>query len=350
MSIGKGKGRSTSLFPSLTNRLLSFDTIMTQPLPPIEWLVESLIPHGERTLVYGEWGSMKSWLLLHLGLHIAAGKAWLGNFPIPQPRSVLYLDEEMPERTLRQRINRLGNGAGIKAQGLRFRTISHLNAKFSAGNVEALLKGLKAEGFDPHVIIVETLRRVLVGSESEATDVSDLWHNVSPILSAGKTLIISHHMRKPSAMGYDSSRNRASGSTDIMAGADNAFSVVRKHGGDVLTVTCEKSRTAEEPPPFVVRLCDQAGVDSPVEMDYEGTPEQHVESLKKETQASKLVVDYFASRQNVEVPTCDVVAALKGEGVTKRTAERALENALKSGMVEKVSRGVWRAPKQSKAA
>jgi hypothetical protein len=238
----------------------------------------------------------------------------------------------------------------LNARALPFQAVSHLNARFSEGNVEAFLKGLKAEGFDPDVIIVETLRRVLVGNESEATDVSDFWHNVSPILAAGKTLIISHHMRKPSAMGYDPSRNRASGSTDIMAGADNAFSVTRSHAKDSLTIECEKSRTAEEPPPFVVRLRDQAGLDSPVEMDYEGSPEQHEESVKKEPRAIKLVEDYFSSHHDVEVQTCDVVAALRGAGVTERTAERALDKALKCGMVEKVSRGVWRAAKQAKAA
>jgi hypothetical protein len=335
---------------NLAGRLISFQIIMKDPLPPIDWLVESLFPHGERTLLYGEWGSMKSWLLLHLGLHIAAGKPWLGKFSIQQARSVLYLDEEMSERNLRRRIKQLGSGAGLNAQALPFRAVSHLNARFSEGCVEEFLKGLKAEGFDPDVIIVETLRRVLVGNENEAEDVSAFWHNVSPILSAGKSLIISHHMRKPSAMGYDPSRNRASGSTDIMAGADNAFSVARKHGGDAITIECEKSRTAEEPTPFVVSLCDREGEGSPVEMGYEGSTEQHEESVRKEPRAIKLVGDYFSSHHDVDVQTCDVVAALKSEGVSERTAQRALEKASRCGMVDKVCRGVWRATKQSKAA
>jgi RecA-family ATPase len=38
---------------------------------------------------------MKSWLLLDPGLHLAAGKPWLGKFSIPHPRKVLYVDEEM---------------------------------------------------------------------------------------------------------------------------------------------------------------------------------------------------------------------------------------------------------------
>ena len=154
----------------------------------------------------------------------------------------------MSQRNLYRRIKRLGNGAGSADPALPFRAVSHLNARFSEGNVEALLKGLKAEGFNPDVIIVRPCG-MLLGSrnlESEATDVSDLWHNVSPILSAGKRRPSSSLITCGSQVLWvcRPSRNRASGSTDIMAGADNAFSVARKHGGEVITVTCEKCRTA----------------------------------------------------------------------------------------------------------
>jgi integrase len=61
----------------LSGRLIAFDTIMKETLPPIDWLVEPLVPHGGRVVLYGEFGCMKSWVLLHLGLHIAAGRDWL---------------------------------------------------------------------------------------------------------------------------------------------------------------------------------------------------------------------------------------------------------------------------------
>jgi RecA-family ATPase len=346
----KASRRSTLTLPNLANRLIRFETIMKEPLPPIDWLVEGLIPRGERTLLYGEWGCMKSWVLLHLGLHIAAGKPWLGRFPIAQPRSVLYLDEEMPERALRRRIKQLGIGAELATGDLPFCAISHLGSRFREGYAEDLLKELRDKGFDPDVVIVETFRRVLVGNENEASDVSAFWQNVSPIQSEGKSLIVSHHMRKPSTMGHDPNRNRASGSTDIMGGADNAFSVTRKHGEDAITIECEKARTTEEPSPFVMSLHERDEDNRPVEMCYEGSSDEHEEAVKKVDRAVKLVERYITGRPEVDIATGEVVEALKGEGVKERTADRALKKASKCGRVTKVRRGVWRATEQPRAA
>ena len=54
---------------------------------------------------------MKSWLLLHLAVPLAAGQKWLGQFDIPTAKEVLYIDEEMNARTpVRRRIRELVMG------------------------------------------------------------------------------------------------------------------------------------------------------------------------------------------------------------------------------------------------
>jgi RecA-family ATPase len=93
--------------------LVSFEDIMREPLAPVEWLVDGIVAPGDRVMVYGEFGAFKSWLLLHLGLHIAAGVRWLGRFNVPTPRRVLYIDEEMHEQTWRRRVQKLAVGAGL---------------------------------------------------------------------------------------------------------------------------------------------------------------------------------------------------------------------------------------------
>ncbi len=333
----------------LAGRLIAYEKIMSEPLPSIDWLVEPLIPHGTRAIVFGEFGSMKSWLLLHLGLHIAAGRDWLGRFVIPHPKSVLYLDEEMSERELRRRIKRLGLGAGLERDSLPFQAISQLGVRFDSSQVESLLTALQKQDFDPDIIIVETLRRVLTGSENEASDVSDFWRNVSPILTAGKTLIVSHHMRKPFQQGRDHSRNRASGSTDILAGTDSAFALKRALA-DTITVECVKSRAAEEPPPFVVSLCDQGGEDSPIEMRCEGIREDGKRGGREEDRVRSVISSFLTTQPNHTSKTGDVLKHLQANGFTKRTAERAM-NACKAGLViEKAKHGVWRLRRQFRAA
>src|SRR5262249_44010054 len=186
---------------------------------PPSWLVEPLISNGSRVVVYGEWGSYKSWGLLDLGLSISARTAWLEKFPIPSPRRVLYVDEEMSERVLRRRIKRLASGMEGTSPAI-FRALSRQGVRLTAAGATRLLENLQASDFDPEVVIVETLRRVFVGNENEAKDVAEFWRVADVILKAGKTLIVSHHMKKPSANGGDDVKHRASGSATQSCGAN----------------------------------------------------------------------------------------------------------------------------------
>jgi len=319
--------------------LISYQTIMGEPLPEVEWTVEPLIATGSRVVLYGEFGSMKSWVLLHLALHIAAGQPWLGQFTIPHARSVLYVDEEMNTRTLWRRIKRLGLGAGFEAKALPFQTLSRFNVRFNGQGAENLLHVLRESHFDPEVIIVESLRRVLVGSENEAKDVSAFWRNVEPILKAGKTLITSHHMRKPNAQGSNASRDRASGSTDILAGADAGFAVERK-GAAVIEIGCVKSRDAEEASPFVVRLSDE-DKESPVELRYEGSPEEFNAEGTKANQAFRELVTFLSTAPERIATTDAIRGYLEKRGISGRTTERAMKEAKKQGRLTNPRRGEW---------
>ena len=328
--------------------LISFEAIITEPRPPVDWEVEPLIATGDRVVLYGEFGSMKSWLLLNLGLYLAAGTPWLGKFPISKPKHVLYLDEEMNERTLRRRIKRLAEGAGLHEQALEFRAMSRAGVTFDALGAQMLLAALKTSQFDPEVIIVESLRRVLVGSENEAKDVGAFWRNVQPILTAGKTMIISHHMRKPNALGNNAPRDRASGSTDILAGADAGFSVQRL-SKDAVVIECVKLREAEETEPFVVSLSEQE-VGGPVEMCFEGSKKEFDDFGTKVEKAMSLAKTFLAALPARTAKTGDIIAHLKAHGVAEKTSERALAQLRKLGGVQKVGHGVWQSVSQQQAA
>ncbi len=136
--------------------------------------------------------------------------------------------------------------------------------------VSRLLGEFDAEKFDPEVVIVDSLRRVLVGSENDAEAVGALWRNVAPLV-AERTLIILHDMKKPNPQGGNDPRHRASGSTDLIAGVDVTNAITRK-SGDVLLVECTKARHMSEPEPFAVSLYDD-DADGPIVVRYEGTKE-----------------------------------------------------------------------------
>jgi hypothetical protein len=319
--------------------LISFETIIKEPLPPIAWEVEPLFAQGDRVLVYGRSGSMKSWLLLHLGLHLAAGSPWFGKFDIPQSRRVLYVDEEMSERTLRRRVGRLGIGAGFEDMPLPFQAMSRMGVRFDAAGAEELLRALDESACDPQVVIVEALRRVLDGNENEAKDVSAFWRNVEPIVEAGKTLIISHHMRKGSTRSKADSFELASGSSDLLAGVDAAFAVKREKR-DAITIEPVKSREVEESAAFAVSLIDEGG-DSPVEMRLEGFM-AHARPLGEERrETSSLVMAFLALQPERTARTGEIISHLEGRGVSERSGERAIRELAEQGRIAKVKQGVW---------
>jgi hypothetical protein len=319
--------------------LISFETIMREPLPPIEWLVEGLIADGDRVILYGEFGSFKSWVLPSLALHISAGRPWLGKFAVPTPKSVLYLDEEMHPRTLKRRLQRLATGVGLRSEPLPLQIASRWGVRFDRPGVVRLLSGLRASSFDPEVIIVETLRRVLPGSENEASDVAEFWRSVGP-LCKGRTLIISHHMRKRSVMQSPNPRERASGSTDILAGADAALAIQRV-GAGALVVECIKLREAEEPEPFVVSLYDESS-DGPVELRFEGARTQFEAEREKIDQAIRAIRLFLQASPNDRSPREAILKHVTEKGISERTGERALTRMRKTGKVQQPARGLYR--------
>ena len=267
-------------------QLISLEKVMTEDPPPITWVVESILAKGDRMVLFGEFGSMKSWLLLDLGLSIAGGGPWLSEFRVPESRKVLYIDEEMNLSTFWRRIRQLGDGAGYAIEGQHFQFLSQQGVRFDSDGAQNLLEALRASNYDPDVIIVETFRRVMVGSENEAQDVATFWRHVEPIRRARKTLIISHHMRKPFQQGRDDSRNRASGSTDILAGGDSGYAIQRT-GKNVVKLECVKSRVAVEPPPFNIRLL--CGMETqPAQMTFEGYQRSQQEAATEVERARQM--------------------------------------------------------------
>ena len=246
----------------LDRPLIRSQELLTQEVPPLVWDVEPLISRGDRVVFFGEFASFKSWILLHLAWHLATGAQWLNTFQIHEPRRVLYVDEEMNERTLRRRGKRLAMGAGVEGSPpVAF--LSRAGVRFDGLGAGQLLAYLREQKFQPDVVFVEALRRVLIGNENEAHNMAQFWRNLEPISRLGITVAISHHMTKPPQQGTRSIRYRASGSTDILAGSDASFAVERV-SEDTARITGIKARDDVELKPFLVRLWDGGNRQGPV--------------------------------------------------------------------------------------
>jgi hypothetical protein len=335
-----------------------FSRIIPHPTPRVQWLLgddtDGLIAKGSRVVLYGEFGSWKSWLALDLAMALATGQPWLGHFKTHQPRSVLYVDEEMAFRTLARRIKRLAMGYGLNgpaAETLPALALTHVGLRLDTPESAAqFLDDVQQQwDFDPDVIVVETIRRVLVGSEVDAKDVANLWRAVEPWRDEqGKrrTILLVHHMRKRSFQGPNTARERASGSTDLLAGADVGLAIERDYRSrDVLTVECVKSRDSGEPRFSVsAHLTDP---DGPVVFRFQG----HADKAGTASRSPQLdlaktrILEYVTERPGMTWPAIEasVTAAPDSEGrrVSKSTAQRARRDLASLGQIEAVSGGLF---------
>lgn len=199
-------------------RLRVYDAIVREPLHRPDYLIEPLLLIGDRAMVYAEPGTMKTWIGIALGLSIATGRAWLDTFEVSRPQRVLYVDEEMNPGTFEDRVRRLGRGAALKdPAAVPFAVLSRPGFRFTDSGVDVgALLGV-CSTFQPDVIIIDSLRRVIDGSENDAEAVGRLWRHVELIQDGRRTVIVIHHMKKPSFLGSGDVRHRASGSTDLSA-------------------------------------------------------------------------------------------------------------------------------------
>ena len=326
-------------------RFRSYADIVGNPLPPVEYDVEPLIVCGARVLIYAEPGVGKTWLGLDLALSLAAGRKWMGQFAVPSPRRVLYLDEEMGQHSLERRIHRLGNGTEI-ADNVPFRALSRPGLTFTTEGVSHLLSAFATESFDPQVVVVDSLRRVLVGSENDAEAVAAFWR-ITKRLYEERTFVIIHHMKKPNPQGANDSRYRASGSTDLLAGPDAAFAITLARG-DAMLVECVKNRHGVEPDPFLVSLYDDAN-DGPIFLRYDGTPADVRLEDAAETQAASLILTFLSDPPDRIASTSEIDAYLAFNHVKKRTGERARASLKAAGKIESPEgkRGRWHVVKKA---
>ena len=235
---------------------------------------------------------------------------------MPKPRSVLYVDEEMTEHTIRLRVKQLVAGEQIPTDNIEFQVASREGVLLTEMGGKILLERVWKADYRPEVIVIDSMRATLVGSENEQEDVIAFWRAVEPILKAGITVIVTHHMRKPREEGLDSVRYRASGSTAIISGSDSAWAVTRHGQAPIATVEAIRIRLAKEPPPFTVEFTFD-GEEGPVRA-IRGLPPEEVSSGGR---AITLILDTLGVGPTT---TAQLRAACEAESIPVRTAERAI--------------------------
>ena len=204
------------------NRLLTIDgeTLMSQPLTPLNFVVDTLISQGLHILA-GSPKVGKSWLALWLAVTVAKGEAVWG-MGVKQG-TTLYLCLE--DSTLRIQ-NRLFEITEDAPANVHFTTNSDTLGK----GLEEQLRAFLTEHPDTVLVIIDTLQMIRGAGydNTYANDYRDLSVLKHIADAHGIAILLIHHLRKETA---DDVFNRISGTTAISGAVDSSFTLVEDRRG-----------------------------------------------------------------------------------------------------------------------
>ena len=194
------------------------------------WLIEPILPVGRQVAAYSVPKAGKSLLFLECAAGLATGRAVLDR-PAGLPVDVIYIDMEMTEDDLHERLTDLGYGPDDDLSLLHYYLLCNLPSLDTAAGGDAVM-GLVAR-HRAVLLVLDTMARVVRGDENEADTYRHFYrHTGRRLKEAGVTLARLDHA------GHDPSHQRGSS-----AKADDVDVVLRLSvDGDQVTLKATHSR------------------------------------------------------------------------------------------------------------
>lgn len=226
----------------------SFEEIDQRRYEPARFLVESILPAGEATLVSALERSLKSYLVMEWALSIALGRAFLDRYPARRG-TVLLIDLENRIDRLRDRVRASLRRDGLEPSDLEGRLLLFDRQKdaprwqLDADTLHATRRTIVAH--TPALVIVDNFRKATPAGkdEKDTRDVLPLLNSLLAICEAqDAALVLVHHNRKDDGS--------YSGSGAIASTVANTVLVQRDRATGIATVRAETMRNSENFMPF----------------------------------------------------------------------------------------------------
>lgn len=212
--------------------LIDWPTLWRRENHAADWLCEPIIAAGRAHAVFAPGGTGKSLFSLWLAATIATGRTGPLGWPIT-PRRVLYLDYEMTEDDLIERLEVMGYSDQTNLDNLRYALLPSLPPADTAEGGKNIARLAEIE--DVALVIIDTFSRAVQGDENEADTVRSFyrWTGIH-LKAAGRAFVRIDHAGKDVDKGQ---RGSSAKNDDVdvvwqMAKADN----------DGFTLTTRKRR------------------------------------------------------------------------------------------------------------
>jgi RecA-family ATPase len=177
--------------------------------PPVEWVVEDVLPVGCVTLLTGAPDAGKTWWALALSKALLQSNTFLGR-RISRRRKIIYVDQENPLSIVKQRLEELAFEPSVDFHFWSFHCAIAPPQLTDAETYAQLAKSIVPR---PVFIFDSLVRFHGAANENSASDMAVVMAQLRLIANTGAAVLVLHHKGK-------SENNQYRGSSDIQAGVD----------------------------------------------------------------------------------------------------------------------------------
>jgi phage/plasmid primase-like uncharacterized protein len=233
------------LNPEPETWLMQADEFSAKPAP-IRWLIKGWLQADATMMVHGPSGGGKSFVMLDMAMHLAAGfAAWQGHIVRPCP--VIYLAGE-GHHGMRARIAAWKAAHGAERLSMWVsRSGCDLDTPVGYNGTSKEIRRLPVK---PGLIIVDTLHRFLKGDENKPQDVRAMLDSCARLSAEfGASVVLVHHTGlNPEA------QDRGRGSSAWRGALDIEISVTPSKNERPMEVAQRKNKDGELAEPVYVNL------------------------------------------------------------------------------------------------
>lgn len=208
-----------------------------------EWLLRPLLERNVLAILYGELGTLKSFVSLEIGLSIASGEPSRA-FPdsVVHGGNVVYISAE--GKGLWRRLKGWSLARQINLGDVRMWAIEQPVDTFSEDSLIGLVAAIKSLGIVPDLIIIDTLSRNSGSAdENKTADMSAYLNGLDKHLRVpfACTVLLVHHVGHMA-------KDRARGSYVLMANTDANYHVERPSAEElVIEIKTGRLKDSESP-------------------------------------------------------------------------------------------------------
>lgn len=211
-------------------------------MPPPKWLVGDTLVENTLSLIFGEWGSGKSFLARDFALCIATGTPWLGH-AVRQGHVAYIAGEGISD--MGKRIRAWEQYHGVEDDGHLW-LLGDPPQLLDGNHIRLLIAALHRLPEPPVLVVIDTLARSLVGGNENAQEIMGQAVENAEVVRRefGCNVCVVHHSP------WDAKRPR--GSTTLPGAVSTSIAVEKNER--TITISCPKQKEHEEFSPFQLIL------------------------------------------------------------------------------------------------